>query len=86
MQENKDYEIIPNEDDANVWNVRILTGYYTEMVFHYKAVGFDEKSDAITFNYTINSFTDDTVTESDQELLEVVGNILEDIIDNSANT
>ena len=33
LTENKHYEIIPDKEDEKAWNVRILSGTFTETVF-----------------------------------------------------
>ena len=34
LVENKDYEIIPDKSDEQAWNVRVLSGLYTETVLN----------------------------------------------------
>ena len=43
LVENKDYEIIPDKGDEQAWNVRVLSGLYTETVLKYGVVKFNGK-------------------------------------------
>ena len=38
LVENKHYEIIPDKTDDKAWNVRVLSGPYTETVIKYGVV------------------------------------------------
>ena len=55
MKENTDYEIIPDMNDDKSWNVRILTGAFTETVIKYGVVkkvnGSLNKKKHIIYNY-----------------------------------
>jgi len=41
LKENKHYEIIPDKGDDQSWNVRILSGMFTETVLKYGVVKFN---------------------------------------------
>ena len=43
LTENKHYEIIPDKGDDQAWNVRILSGTFTETVLKYGVVKFNGK-------------------------------------------
>ena len=43
LKENKHYEIIPDKGDDQAWNVRILSGTFTETVLKYGVVKFNGK-------------------------------------------
>ena len=79
VTESKDYELIPLEDDADTWGVRILTGEFSETVIKYGNVGFEgEGKDMIMkFNFDIISTPDeDLEVETNTELQELARDIL----------
>ena len=80
MKENKDYELIPSDEHAEVWNVRILTGDFVETVVRFGSISFNEVKDHLGFNFEIISSPID-VTTDDEDLQFVSARILEDIID-----
>ena len=55
LVENKDYEIIPDKGDEQAWNVRVLSGLYTETVLKYGVVKFNGKGKEkyMSFNFDI---------------------------------
>ena len=53
LTENKHYEIIPDKGDDQAWNVRILSGTFTETVLKYGVVKFNGKKKDMTFNFDI---------------------------------
>jgi len=80
MKENTDYEIIPDMNDDKSWNVRILTGAFTETVIKYGVVKFNDED--MTFNFDIISSPDNDLTTDDVDLQKHAGNMLEQIIEN----
>ena len=80
MKENTDYEIIPDMNDDKSWNVRILTGAFTETVIKYGVVKFNDED--MTFNFDIISSPDNDLTIDDVDLQKYAGNMLEKIIEN----
>ena len=80
LQENKHYEIIPDKADDQAWNVRILSGTFTETVLRYGVVKFNGKKKDMTFNFDI-VYTPDTELEvSNKKLQEFAGIMLEQIM------
>jgi hypothetical protein len=80
IKENEDYELIIGEDDF--WNIRILSGPYTETVYQYNHLKLDEKTDTLRFNASIISTPDDDLSENDVEFQKYIGEILFDILEN----
>ena len=80
MKENTDYEIIPDVNDDKSWNVRILTGAFTETVIKYGVVKFNDED--MRFNFDIISSPDNDLTTDDIDLQKHAGNMLEQIIEN----
>ena len=80
LKENKHYEIIPDKGDDQAWNVRILTGMFTETVLKYGVVKFNGKKKDMTFNFDIVYTPDTELTVSDLKLQEFAGIMLEQIM------
>jgi len=81
MQENVDYEIIPDKGDDQAWNVRILRGQYTETVLKYGVIKFNEIPKNMTFNFDIIYSPDTELTVSNIDLQEFAGEMLEKIME-----
>jgi len=80
LKENKHYEIIPDKGDDQSWNVRILSGMFTETVLKYGVVKFNGKKKDMTFNFDIVYTPDTELTVSDLKLQEFAGIMLEQIM------
>ena len=80
MKEKVDYEIIPDQADEQAWNVRILTGPYTETVIKYGTVKFNEIPKNMSFNFDIVSSPDESLSVDDIDLQDFVGLMLEKIM------
>ena len=83
MQENIDYELIPAEGDY--WNVRVLTGPYTETVYNFGVLRFDESNGTLRFNIDLITSPDPDLSVDDEEFQEYCGNVLSNILENSLN-
>ena len=79
LVENKDYEIIPDKGDEQAWNVRVLSGLYTETVLKYGVVKFNGKGKEkyMSFNFDIVYTPDTELTKESVELQEFAGLMLE---------
>jgi len=82
LTENKHYEIIPDKADQQAWNVRILSGTFTETVLKYGVVKFDGKKKNMTFNFDIIYTPDTELDVSNLKLQEFAGIMLEQIMAN----
>tara|TARA_B100001121_G_C18237421_1_gene411088 strand:+ start:59 stop:364 length:306 start_codon:yes stop_codon:yes gene_type:complete len=80
LQENKHYEIIPDKGDDQAWNVRILSGAFTETVLRYGVVKFNGKKKDMTFNFDIVYTPDTELKVSNKKLQEFAGIMLEQIM------
>ena len=82
LVENKDYEIIPDKGDEQAWNVRVLSGLYTETVLKYGVVKFNGKGKEkyMSFNFDIIYTPDTELTKENVELQEFAGLMLEQIM------
>ena len=80
LKENEHYEIIPDKGDYQAWNVRILSGTFTETVLKYGVVKFNGKKKDMTFNFDIVSTPDTELNVSNLELQDFAGMMLEQIM------
>ena len=83
----KDYELIPDNDNINDWNVRILSGDFVETVLKFGAISINEKGkDIMTFNFDVISSPDFELTVDNTELQEYAGDLLQAIIRDGIDT
>ena len=84
LRENVDYQIIPDKADEQAWNVRVLSGLYTETVLKYGVVKFNGKGEEkyMSFNFDIVYTPDTELTRDDFNLQDFAGALLEKIISN----
>ena len=80
LKENKHYQIIPDKGDDQAWNVRILSGTFTETVLRYGVVKFNGKKKDMTFNFDIVYTPDTELKISNLQLQEFAGIMLEQIM------
>lgn len=82
-KENETYELVPSPEDEQAWNVRILDGMYNETVVKYGSISFNEhdgEDETLSFNFQIVESPDGDLDESDEDLQEFAGKLLEHII------
>ena len=85
-KENVDYELIPVQVYGNDqgWDVRFLTGDFTETVIRYGNVAVDGKADVLTFNFiVVESPEADLDADTNEVLQKEAADILIDIIERS---
>ncbi len=82
MKEGVHYEIIPDRKDEQAWNVRILTGPFTETVLKYGVIKFNEIPKNMSFNFSIVYSPDTELTVEDLRLQDSAGAVLEKIMEN----
>jgi len=80
MKEGIDYQIIPDRNDEQSWNVRILKGIFTETVLKYGTVKFNEIPENMSFDFIIVYTPDTELKVSDEKLQEFAGYMLEKIM------
>tara|TARA_B100000424_G_C22597314_1_gene334081 strand:- start:133 stop:423 length:291 start_codon:yes stop_codon:yes gene_type:complete len=80
LEENIDYEIIPDHQDEQAWNVRILKGPFTETVIKYGVIKFNKKNMSFNFNLVYSPNTE--LTTDDYDLQDFAGEMLEKIMEN----
>ena len=82
-EENKTYELIPSPEHEQAWNVRILEGMYNETIIQYGAISFNEhdgEEETLSFNFEVIESPDNDLNETDEDLQEFAGKLLEHII------
>lgn len=82
LKENVDYELIPSEGEN--WDVRLLTGEFTETVIQYKELRVDETEEHLKFNFDIVSSPDLGLTDEEYALQKHVGDVLYSILETAA--
>ena len=80
--EDKHYQIIPDKSDDQAWNVRILSGTFTETVLKYGVVKFNGKGKDkyMSFNFEIVYTPDTELTRENKKLQEFAGILLEQVM------
>ena len=88
LKENVDFELIPVDGVMNdqAWDVRLLTGIFTETVIRFGNVAVDGKADQMTFNFTVIESPDPDLTSDNVDLQRVAGDTLLAIIEESIKT
>jgi len=81
MKESVHYEIIPDRDDEQAWNVRMLKGPFTETVLKYGVIKFNEIPKNMSFNFKIVYSPDTELTVEDARLQDFAGEVLEKIME-----
>lgn len=82
LKENVDYELIPSEGEN--WDVRLLSGEFTETVIQYKAIHVSESEEHLKFNFDIVSSPDLDLTDEEYALQKHVGDVLYSILETAA--
>ncbi len=82
LEENKHFEIIPDRGDDQAWNVRILSGPFTETVIKYGVIKFNEIPKNMSFNFDLVYSPNTELKTSDVDLQDFAGAVLEQIIAN----
>ncbi len=79
-EENIDYELIPVDDNNMGWDIRILIGEFTETIIRYGNLAANEKEDHLSFNFKVIESPDQDLDETNPDLQEEAGRILNSII------
>ena len=82
LVDDKHYQIIPDKVDEQAWNVRILSGTFTETVLKFGVVKFNGKGKDkyMSFNFDIVYTPDTELTKDNVKLQEFAGVMLEQIM------
>ena len=78
--EDTDYVLIPVESEHQSWNIRILTGEFTETVIAFGNVSINEDTESLNFNFDLISSPDTGLSVEDVDLQLEVGDILSAVL------
>ena len=81
LEENKDYELIPGNDEH--WHIRIKTGEYIESVISFGSIKVNEESLEMNFDFTLHYSPDDDLSVDNVDLQKYAGKILESVLMNN---
>lgn len=83
MKENEDYELVPGAGEN--WDVRILTGDYTETVLNFSKLQVSDDGEHLKFNFdVVTSPIEDLNPDEDFDLQTAAGMILSSILETAA--
>jgi hypothetical protein len=82
--ENTDYELVPSEGEN--WDVRILTGEFTETVLQYGKLVMSDDGEHLTFNFDVVASPDLELTDENLDLQTHAGKLLSSILENAVAT
>lgn len=78
LQENVDYELIPNKKDH--WDIRILRGIFVETVINFGVVRMNEKTGIMNFDFNLVYSPDEDLKSDNIDLQKHCGKILESVL------
>jgi hypothetical protein len=82
--ENTDYELVPSEGEN--WDVRILTGEFTETVLQYGKLVMSDDGEHLTFNFDVVTSPDLELTDKNLDLQACAGKLLSSILESAVAT
>jgi len=82
--ENVDYELVPSEGEN--WDIRILSGNFTETVLKFGELKVSDDEEYMTFNFDVVSSPDGELSDSNTDLQEYASMILSSVLENAAAT
>ena len=82
--ENKDYRLIPKENDF--WHVEILKGDYSSCVISYSKVSVNEDTMVLKFEYNLEYSPVDYIKAGELELDNTASHILHSILMSALDT
>lgn len=81
MKENEDYELIPGAGEN--WDVRLLTGPFTETVVSFGQLQVSEDGEHLNFSFDLVSSPDPDLTEDSVDLQLHMGQALNSILESA---
>lgn len=82
LDQNVDWEMIPGE--GTHWDIRLLTGDYTETVLRFTAIKISDDEEYMNFNFDVVSSPDPDLTDEDVKLQEYAGHVMSSILEEAA--
>jgi len=82
MVENTDYALVPTDEtqEESHWNVRFITGQFSETVITYGAVSISEDTESLNFNFSIIYSPTSDLSVDDVDLQLAAGDMLSSIL------
>ena len=84
LNENVDYELVPSEGEN--WDIRILSGAFTETILKFTKLKVSDDEEYMTFNFDVVSSPDDELSDSNTDLQDHASMILDSILENYARS
>lgn len=81
LEENKDYELAPGDDDH--WYIRILKGEFSETVFRFGVIKVSEDGEYLKYDANVISTPDEDLDENNEDFQQLTGDILLSVIQSS---
>ena len=78
--EDRDFVLIPVENEDHTWNIRIITGEFSETVIAFGNVSIDDNTESLNFNFDLISSPDTGLSVQDVDLQLEVGDILSAVL------
>ena len=82
LNENVDYELVPS--DGENWDIRILSGAFTETILKFTKLKVSDDEEYMTFNFDVVSSPDDELSDANTDLQEHASVILDSILEHAA--
>ena len=82
MIEEIDYKYLLPENDPESIHIELLTGPYTDVVFKFDKVKFEEENEEmyLQFSYSVIQYTNDKDLETDIDFKNYIGKLLVEIM------
>jgi len=79
--ENKDYELIPGDNDH--WHIRILSGEFIETVYYYREIKIRDSEEHLKFGTVVtqHQMEDDWDYHNDVKWHKLTGKVLTSLMD-----
>lgn len=79
-EENVQYELVPNEDNEEQWDIRIKQGEFIETILNFGTVRMNEKTGMMNYDFNIKYTPDDELDTDNVDLQREAGKILESVM------
>lgn len=82
-KENEHYELIPDPNSSQEWQIRVMKGDYTETILQYGGIRVDgtEEDPLLSFDFRVVTSPDPDLSPSDPDLQNFAGDLLVSIIE-----
>jgi hypothetical protein len=84
--ENTDYSLVPvDHGNEQAWNVRIMTGEFSETIITFGNVSIDGEAEKLNFNFQVQSSPISDLDADNVDLQLECGDILSSILEDAIN-